>query len=558
MTMTLEMNAQGEQEGTSSTDAAELTILFGSQTGNAEYLAHQIHQKAAKSGQHVDLFSLEEWLHAGPPSTKRLLIVTSTHDNGHMPDNAAEFWDWLQGQEPGALDALPYAVLSIGDSMYDDFCKAGHDIDGQLEALGAVRVVEGIDCDIDFEFSAGKWSGPAVEQLLAAEPWSGTTASAGPSDVEAQTGGTGERVRTARIVHAQKLSKPGSAKSVVHYELAFDDDFEYQPGDSLAVFPTNPESLVDEWIAVFGNPEVVVHEEPRSLRSVLREDVELRLTHPGLVVGLSRLKPGSAAVQRIIALIQSGDREELDAWLWGRDVLDVLTDLDCLDLPIEDILDEMRPLQHRDYSIASSPALDEGRVHLTVNGVAYEGARGRYAGTATDFLAARAQDGAPFSVRRLPAHEFQLPASDVPVVMIGPGVGVAPFRAFLRQRQAGAGEADNWLFFGDQHRAFDWLYEEELSDLQDKGALTRLNVAFSRDQAEKHYVQDEILRHGDEINEWINRGAYIFVCGDKNRMAPDVDRALTTVLTRATGSETDAHAALAALKAEGRYVKDVY
>lgn len=555
--MTITVGAQGGKQAMTDTQTAELTILYGSQTGNAEYLAHQIHAKATKSGQQVELASLEDWLHAGPPETQRLLVVTSTHDNGHMPDNAAEFWEWLQGLDDGALSGLPYAVLSIGDSMYDDFCKAGHDIDGRLELSGAVRIVEGVDCDIDFEFTAGKWAGSAVEELLSAEPWTGNAVSSQVTMFEAPLSNS-ESTTAARIADARLLSKAGSAKEVMHYELVFDGAFEYEPGDSIAIYPTNSDALVDEWVCTFGEQDVQLGQERRPLRDFLREEVELRLPHPGLVVGLSRMKPGSERVRGILSLIQSGDREQLDAWLWGRDVLDVLADLDCLDLPIEEILSELRPLQHRDYSIASSPVLDDGRVHLTVNGVAYDGQRGSYRGAATDFLAERAKDGAPFSVRRLPAHDFRLPGGDVPVIMIGPGVGVAPFRAFLRHRQALGTSGPNWLFFGDQHRKFDWLYEDEFGELMNAGMLSRIDVAFSRDQAEKHYVQDEILKGSSEIANWIAGGAYIFVCGDKTSMAPDVDRALTTVLTDATGSDAEGKAALAALRASGRYVKDVY
>jgi sulfite reductase (NADPH) flavoprotein alpha-component len=554
--MTITMGAQGEKRAMTDTQTAELTILYGSQTGNAEYLAHQIHAKAAKSGEQVELASLEEWLHAGPPQTQRLLVVTSTHDNGHMPDNAAEFWNWLQSLDGGALSGLPYAVLSIGDSMYDDFCKAGHDIDGRLEQSGAVRIVEGVDCDIDFEFTAAKWAGPAVEELLAAEPWAGSAVSTGV--VAAESTPTSDIASTARIADARTLSKTGSAKQVTHYELVFDTAFEYEPGDSIAIFPTNSDSLVDDWISRYGDQEVEVGQERRQLRDVLREDVELRLPHPGLIVGLARMKPDSKSIRNVLALIQTGDRERLDAWLWSRDVLDVLTDLDCLDVPIADVIAELRPLQHRDYSIASSPILDDGRVHLTVNGVVYNGHRGPYRGAATDFLAARARDGMPFPVRRLPAHEFRLPGENEPVIMIGPGVGIAPFRAFLRHRRALGTSGSNWLFFGDQHRRFDWLYEDEFGELQEAGVLSRIDVAFSRDQAEKHYVQDEILRGSAEIADWIDRGAYIFVCGDKTSMAPDVDRALTSVLAAATGSEAGGVEALASLKASGRYVKDVY
>lgn len=536
-------------------ETAELSILFGSQTGNAEYLAYQIHAKAVKQGLDAGLASLEDWL-AADRGLKRLLVVTSTHDNGHMPDNASEFWSWLQGLAPDALSGLPYAVLSIGDSMYEDFCKAGHDIDQRLEELGAVRIVESIDCDIDFEFSAERWATPAVQALIESSAWSGA-APLGSTDQVADAppshGADGDQLCRVRIAASRVLSGEGSAKSVTHYELSFDEgSFDYAPGDSLSVFAENSEALVGRWIDHFGDREV----DGRPLQKILTQDVELRLPHPGLIVGLARRRPNSAPVEALVALIQSGDREALDAWLWGRDVLDVLFDLECQDLPIDELLDELRPLQHRDYSISSSPLRDDGRVHLTVAGVEYEGSRGSRSGTATDFLRARAADGQQFTVRRVPAHEFHLPADDRPMIMIGPGVGVAPFRAFLRERDARGASGDNWLFFGDQHRAHDWLYQEEFEDLGERGVLDRIDLAFSRDQADKRYVQHAMRESAPVIRAWLDAGAYIFVCGDKARMAADVDRALAEIL--GAGDAESGQALIAELKRTGRYVKDVY
>lgn len=544
-----------ERPTVAGSETPDLTILYGSQTGNAEYLAHQIHGASQKNGGTVGLASLEEWMQSGDRSLRRLLVVTSTHDNGHMPDNAAEFWDWISSLEPGDLEGLPYAVLSIGDSMYEDFCKAGHDIDGRLHELGAVRAVEGIDCDIDFEFSATRWAGPAVADLLATEPWMAEP----PKAVESATtplieSDPGERRHTARIVASRELSKPGSAKHVAHYELAFDDGpFPYEPGDSISVFITNPDALVDVWIGIFGDRTLAGPDGDRTLRDILLREVELRLPHPGLIIGLARLRPDNATVGRVVDLIQGGRREELDSWLWGRDVLDVLRDLECLDLPIEAILETLRPLQHRDYSIASSPLSDDGQVHLTVNGVLYDRDGRSHRGAATAFLRARAAGGEPFEVRRIPAHEFRLPNPETPVVMIGPGVGVAPFRAFLRHRDATGARGRNWLFFGDQHREVDYLYEDEFTELSRRGVLTRLDAAFSRDQAEKHYVQHDLLANADELRRWVDEGAYIFVCGDKTHMAHDVDRALGEIL-----DGKDRPDLLGQLKAAGRYVKDVY
>lgn len=536
-----------------------LTILFGSQTGNAEYLAHQIQEESTSDDFKVDVLSLEEWLHSSSRSLERLLVVTSTHDNGHMPDNAAPFWDWLNELEPGALEGLPYAVLSIGDSMYEDFCKAGHDIDQRLQELGAERAIESVDCDVDFEFSAAKWATRAIAALAATDSWETELAMQEPSPSNAPEPAQQDQRHSARVVGFRQLSIAGSTKNVVHYELAFDGPFEYQPGDSITVFPANSEELVDQWITAFDaeDAELDGPYAGRKVRDVLRNDVELRIPHLGLVMSLSRLRPENEAVQEAAQMIQSGERSELEDWLWGKDVLDILTQLNCLALPISDVIKELRPLQHRDYSIASSPIKDDGSLHLTVNAVEYSANERTHKGVATSFLAERGLTGEPFEVRRLPAHEFRLPPNDVPVIMIGPGVGVAPFRAFLRHRDACGATGRNWLFFGDRNSAFDWIYKEEFSELLDSGVLDRLDVAFSRDGSEKHYVQDRMLANADDILQWIDEGAHIFVCGDKTRMAADVDRSLLRILAGKFG-EAGAQAELQELKSSARYVKDVY
>jgi sulfite reductase (NADPH) flavoprotein alpha-component len=535
-------------------ETPDLTILYGSQSGNAEYLAHQIHESSQNSGKVAGLASMDDWLQSGDRSLRRLLVVTATHGDGNMPDNAEEFWGWLNVLEPGALEGLPYAVLAIGDSMYENFCQAGHDIDRRLQDLGAVRVVEGIDCDIDFEFSAMRWAGSAIVDLLDTEPCMTEPLSAVGASISSATDGDSSESRyIARIVAARKLSKPGSAKHVSHYELALDDGpMGYQPGDSVSIFVTNPEALVEEWITIFGEGFVARADGNRALRDVLLREVELRLPHPGLIIALARMRPDASGVSLVLELIQEGRRNELDSWFWGRDVLDVLRDLNCLDLPVEAILDTLRPLQHRDYSIASSPVADDGRVHLTVNGVHYERNGRPQCGAASAFLEARAGDGAPFEIRRVAAHAFRLPNPEAPIIMIGPGVGVAPFRAFLRHREATGAPGRNWLFFGDQRRQVDFLYEEEFAELCQRGVLTRLDAAFSRDQIDKHYVQHDLFTNADQVRQWVDEGAYIFVCGDKARMAPDVDRALSEILDGGHGE------VFTELKRTARYVKDVY
>jgi sulfite reductase (NADPH) flavoprotein alpha-component len=540
----------------------DLTILYGSQTGNAEYLAYQINEHATGRGLNTTFSTLDDGITGGIPAWGRLLVVTSTHDNGHMPDNAAAFWEWLQALSDQDLNGLPYAVLAIGDSMYDDFCKAGLDIDGRLSEVGAKRALDPIQCDIDFDFSAMAWAEKAITQLLEFEPMALAAPSSAAAEpfVRSATAPQLDVRITARVAEARQLSRAGSAKRVVHYDLTFDNNFEYSPGDSIEIYPLNTDRLVDEWLYVFGAAEqsIEVDGNIRTAREVLREDVELRVPHPGLLVSLSRLNPNPQPLEDAVDLIRSNDRDALDAWLWGRDVLDVISDLGCLSIPLEQILAELRPIQPRAYSIASSPLADAGHVHLCVSSVAYERDGRLHEGAGTAFLDECATTGTPVSMRRLAAHEFRLPEGDRAAIMIGPGVGVAPFRAFLRHRQFLGTEGKNWLFFGDQRKSVDWLYEDEMRTWAESGLLDKLNLAFSRDQTGKHYVQDEIMQHADEVRQWIDAGAFVFVCGDKNRMARDVDRTLALILGSSKPGSLSGEEALEKLKSEGRYVKDVY
>ncbi|MDJ1370035.1 diflavin oxidoreductase [Gulosibacter molinativorax] len=562
MSTTTITSSEGNTMTEDSTPVADLKILYGSETGNAEYLAYQINEFAGEQGLTSELQSLEDWLHDEDHRISRLLIVTSTHDNGHMPTNAEDFWGWLGQLPAGAFEGLPYAVLSIGDSMYEDFCKAGHDIDGRLAELGAVRVTDSADCDIDFDLTAADWYPAALETLRETAAWTGTIDDSGADSAEQiAEDRPQDAMVTARVVAARRLSGEGSAKHVTHYELEFEDDaFQYEPGDSIAVFPRNCDALVDEWMQLFNVAEtdtVTVGGAEILARQALREEVELSLPHPGLLISIARVRPGNELAQDALRVIQEGDRETLDRWLWDKDIIDVLAELDCLNVTLQDVIDELRPIQHRAYSIASSPLVDGNRVHLTVSGVEYESFERHHRGTASAFLEQAAKTGEPFAAKRLPAHEFRIPEESAPVVMIGPGVGVAPFRSFLRHRVGSEASGKNWLFFGDQHRECDYLYEGEFTALEKDGRLDRLSLAFSRDQAEKHYVQDEMRRHGEELAAWLDEGGYVFVCGDKARMAPDVDRALFDVLEAQLGADS-AEARIAELKATGRFVKDVY
>jgi len=541
-------------------EVTELSILYGSETGNAEFLAYQIHDQVLKDGVHAEIAGLDDWLARDEHKMSRLLIVVSTHDNGHMPSNANNYWHWIQAAELFSLEGLPYAILAIGDSMYEDFCKAGQDLDDKLEEHGALKVFDTAECDVDFEFTAGEWYPQAVEALLEEPAWDQQTVEI-PEDLKyaASADQPEEVLYPTKVVSAKLLSGPGSNKKVMHYELqSTSDEFQYQPGDSISLFPVNSEDLVEEWLSAFEVDRdlmVEVQGEIKPIFEALQFGYELSLPHPGLLLSLATLRPENELAQDAVQVIERGDRDTLDAWLWDRDVLDVLRELDCLDIPLTVVLEQLRPVQQRDYSISSSPEVDD-TIHITVAAVEYDSHGRRHYGAASQFLAESAETGKSFLTKIQPGREFCLPDDDKPVIMIGPGVGVAPFRAFLRHRDSVGAKGKNWLFFGDQHRNCDYLYEDEFEDLQQRG-LVDMSLAFSRDQEEKYYVQHELEAHADEIRDWLEQDAYVFICGDKVRMARDVDNAFMQIIANGESTIT-AGIKFAQLKADGRYVKDVY
>lgn len=535
----------------------DLTILYGSQSGNAEFLAFEISESAEKAGLSTELLTLNDALKNKNLSWNRLLIVTATHDNGHMPDNAAAFWEWLQLSPEGQYEGLPYSVLSIGDSMYDDFCKAGHDLDSRLKELGAVQIIESIDCDVDYDMTSVKWVKEFLKQAQETEPWTSPSETSS-FDASSVTIAEEEPFYTAVITNSRVLSLPGSLKKVIHYECEVEDGFEYLVGDSVDIYPSNPEILVNEWLNEFSDTENVLYDgAERAFEDVLKHRLELRLPHLGLAVALAEKKPESPIAQEVIELLEAGDRHVLEKWLWNRDVIDIIREIDACDLGAQQIVDMLRPIQHRSYSIASSPLQNNNSVHLTVGHIEFYREERKHIGAGTSFLEELAATGERFSIRRVQAHDFKLPEDDSPIIMIGPGVGVAPFIGFLKELEHSRKNNQSWLFFGDQHREFDWIYREEMESWQNSGVLTKLSLAFSRDTDKKQYVQHEMFKNSAEILEWVERGAYIYVCGDKSRMAHDVEEALVEIL--AEGSDTSVGLKrVEELKASLRYLKDVY
>jgi len=500
------------------TDAAlpsrgPLLFLWGSQTGGAEGLARRFARDAKKAGFDARALGLEDYASVDLTAEKRLAIVTSTYGDGEMPDNAQPFWDFLKNGTAPRLDHVEYAVLALGDTNYAQFCEAGKCFDQRFEELGAKRIQPRVDCDVDYEAPAAAWFDGLLKSLGGA-----AEAPAAPVAEPTHAAYSKSNPYPAVLKTNRILNKPGSAKETRHFEIAL-EDLTYEAGDALGVFPTNCPDFVQELLEAAGR------------------DGEEAVT----------LSDGSETALR-------------HALTHHYDLSKHLTDFPPRDVAAAEWIASLRKLQPRLYSISSSPKAHPGEVHLTVAIVRYELNGRSRKGVCSTFLADRCTDSTPVPVFVQISHGFRLPANgDVPVTMCGPGTGIAPFRAFLEERLATGAKGRNWLFFGDQKRSTDFLYQEQLEGWVADGHLARLDLAFSRDQAEKIYVQHRMLEQSRELYAWLQEGAHLYVCGDEKAMAHDVHEALIQVIGR-EGDLTweEAEDYVRRLSAEHRYQKDVY
>lgn len=541
-------------------EAGPVTVLYGSQTGNAEKLAQELQRRLVAHGRSVRVESMARYKSAQLKREHVVLFVVSTYGEGDPPDNARVLHEFLLSAKAPNLAQLQFAVLALGDTSYEHFCKTGRDFDERLAALGAKRLCERVECDLDYEESAERWMNAvfaALPQHQSATPKSGIS---GPLD-HASPNYCRKRPFLAALRENLCLSGRGSSKEVRHIELSLEGSgLRYEPGDALGVVPRNCPDLVDELIAALGLDAESTVTEPGGrevkLREALEQAFEITTVTRPFLEQYARLSDAS----ELRKLLENGGRAELQQYLCARDLLDVVRAYPVKGITPSEFVALLRRLPPRLYSIASSFNASPDEVHLTVAAVRYESLGRQRQGVASTYVADRVADGEQIPVFIESNPNFRLPKDpNTAVIMVGPGTGVAPFRAFMAEREFSADTGKNWLFFGDRQFHTDFLYQQEWLDYRSKGLLARIDVAFSRDGADKVYVQHRMRENSRELFAWLEEGAHFYVCGDAQRMAKDVHEALLDVVALESGRDRDAAAEyVSSLQTTGRYQRDIY
>ncbi|MCJ2378358.1 assimilatory sulfite reductase (NADPH) flavoprotein subunit [Vibrio sp. ZSDZ34] len=539
--------------------AGKLSIIYASQTGNAKGVAEALEQEAHTLGIQAELFDASDYKGKNLAKETHVIIVASTNGEGEAPDNAIELHEFLQSKKAPKLNNLKYGVIGLGDSSYEFFCQTGKDFDSYLSKLGATPFIERIDCDVDYEGVATAWRETALdklkEELNSSSQADVVTLPVGQSSSAVHY--SKQNPYTASLLTSQKITGRDSGKDVRHVEIDLEGSgLTYQPGDALGVWYENSAELVDAILAkvgLSGIESIDVDGESLSLRNALISKYEVTNANPQLVSLYAELS-GSKKLEKL-----SQDKNKLREYASKTQVIDVLSEKKAK-LSAEQLISLLRKLTPRLYSIASSQSEVDEEVHLTVGLVEYQQGEDTRYGGASSYLTHRLQEGGEVKVFVENNNNFKLPEDDATdIIMIGPGTGIAPFRSFVQERDNRDASGKNWLFFGDRTFTQDFLYQVEWQKYLKSGVVNQIDVAFSRDQHEKIYVQHRLLEQGEQVWQWLQNGAHVYVCGDANYMAKDVHSALVQIAqTYGAKTEQQAEEFINELRKAKRYQRDVY
>ncbi|MEG0800942.1 MAG: NADPH-dependent assimilatory sulfite reductase flavoprotein subunit [Citrobacter sp.] len=536
-----------------------ITLISASQTGNARRVAEALRDDLIAAKLNVTLINAGDYKFKNIANEKLLVVVASTQGEGEPAEEAVALHKFLSSKKAPKLDNTAFAVFGLGDTSYEFFCQSGKDFDSKLAELGGERLLDRVDADVEYQVAAAQWRARLVEVLKArapAAPFVQAVASGAVNEVHTSPY-TKEAPLSATLAVNQKITGRDSEKDVRHIEIDLGDSgLRYQPGDALGVWYQNDPALVKEIVELLwlkGDEPVTVDGKLLPLTEVLQWHFELTVNTANIVENYATLTRS----ETLLPLV--GDKAQLQHYATTTPIVDMLR-FSPAQLDAEALIGLLRPLTPRLYSIASSQAEVESEVHVTVGAVRFDVEGRARAGGASSFLADRVEEEGEVRVFIEHNDNFRLPANpETPVIMIGPGTGIAPFRAFMQQRAADEAAGKNWLFFGNPHFTEDFLYQVEWQRYVKEGVLNRIDLAWSRDQKEKVYVQDKLRQQGAELWRWINDGAHIYVCGDANRMAKDVEQALLEVIAEFGGMDVEtADEFLSELRVERRYQRDVY
>ncbi len=559
------------QEDSKTNVALKTMVLYGSQTGNGQSLADSLMTNLSHRGLSAEISSLNEFKSKQIKQQQIVLLIASTHGEGEPPDDAIEFHDFIHSKRAPSLSGLKHAVLALGDSSYEQFCQTGKDFDNAFTKLGSEQLLERLDCDLDYESSANEWIDRVVEKIASLSPADSDSSAnvndnANAQNISVSMNSNGSLYDKnnpfkAMILANQKITGRGSVKEINHIEISLEgSDISYLPGDSLGVWARNNQNTVGTILSICqlnAEQEIEFKGKTQSIEKALTESLEISLINKGFVNKYAEIVEKNSPKKA--KHIKSIAAQNYSGYIKNHQIVDILASGNIA-LDAQQLVDLLKPIKPRMYSISSSLEANPDEVHITVALKEDVNEKSILKGTASQFLIESSSEDDELLVFVETNKRFKLPSSDTPIIMIGPGTGIAPFRAFLQEREEKSATGDNWLFFGNPNFNTDFLYQVELQKYVKDGVLTHFDVAFSRDQEDKIYVQDRLLENANNVWHWLaDKSASIYVCGDMNHMAKDVDKALLKIISQqGNKSKVQAEEFLKLLKKENRYQRDVY